>query len=183
MLNPVIRPSFVASKQMGMLQGPVQFPAIRPESSKFRVNFRRKICQFVPVSLKCIRSMYGVIICQKWRQSIRKNPRVLPREKPVKRCFMKSSSHSSTVSKLCTYQVTAGKGIEAGDFSTFTFSHWANKIRLLIERHFKLKSEIKNVQIFELFQNFAYISDCLCSYTNLHPLCEIFHAAYQRNCF
>jgi hypothetical protein len=27
----------------------------------------------------------------------------------------------------------------------FTFSHWANKLRFLIERHSKLKSEIKNV--------------------------------------
>jgi hypothetical protein len=46
---------------------------------------------------------------------------------------MKSSGHSSTAS-----------GSEARDFSMFTFSHWANKLRFLIERHSKLKSEIKN---------------------------------------
>jgi hypothetical protein len=40
--------------------------------------------------------------------------------------------------------VTAGKGIVSRDSSSFTFSHWANKLRFLIERHSKLKNEIKN---------------------------------------
>ncbi len=31
-----------------------------------------EICQCVPISVKSIRSMYGVNICLKWRQSIRK---------------------------------------------------------------------------------------------------------------
>ncbi len=39
--------------------------------------------------------------------------------------------------------VDAGKGLEAREFSTFTFSHWANKLRFLMERS-KLKREIKN---------------------------------------
>ncbi len=46
--------------------------------------------------------------------------------------------------------VDAGKGLEARDFSTFTFSHWANKLRFLIERHYKLKSEIKNTNFLTL---------------------------------
>jgi hypothetical protein len=40
--------------------------------------------------------------------------------------------------------VDAGKGLEAREFSTFTFSHWANKLRFLKGRHSKLKKEIKN---------------------------------------
>ncbi len=40
-------------------------------------------------------------------------------------------------------RVTASKGIEARDFSTFTFFHRANKLRFLIQRHSNLKSEIK----------------------------------------
>jgi hypothetical protein len=31
--------------------------------------------------------------------------------------------------------VTVDKGIEARDFPTFTFSHWANKLRFFIEYH------------------------------------------------
>jgi hypothetical protein len=76
-----------------------------------------------------------------------KNPQVLHREKIRETGFMKSSSHSSTESGS-VYYVTAGKGIEARDFSTFTFPHWANKLSFLIERHSKLRSEIKNVLFF-----------------------------------
>jgi hypothetical protein len=40
--------------------------------------------------------------------------------------------------------VDAGKGLEAREFSTFTFSQWEKKLRFLTERRSKLKSKIKN---------------------------------------
>ncbi len=48
--------------------------------------------------------------------------------------------------------VDAAKGLEAREFSPFTFSHWANKLRFLIERHSKLKSEIKKFH-FKLYSS------------------------------
>jgi hypothetical protein len=77
-----------------------------------------------------------------------KNPRVPHREKIRETGFMKFSSRSSSeIIQTMHVLGNCGKGIETQDFSMFTFSHWANKLRFLIERHSKLKSEIKNIQM------------------------------------
>jgi hypothetical protein len=53
---------------------------------------------------------------------MQRNPRVLPSEKIRETVFIKSTGHSST---------------------TFTFSHWANKLSFLIERHPGSKAKLK----------------------------------------
>jgi hypothetical protein len=65
-------------------------PHFRFEANSYHSHF----CQFVPISVKCIRSMYGVNIC--YRNGAK--ARVFHREKSAKRGFMKSSRHSSTES-------------------------------------------------------------------------------------
>ena len=89
-----------------------------------------QICQFVPISVKVYVLCTKLIFVRNGAKAYVKNPRVFLREKSAKRVFMKSSSHSSTAS------------------GNVFFSHWANKLRFLIERHSKLKSEIKNNKFF-----------------------------------
>jgi hypothetical protein len=56
------------------------------------------ICQFVPMSVKSIRSMYGIIFVRNGAKAYVKNPQVFFKEKSAKRGFMKSSRHPSTAS-------------------------------------------------------------------------------------
>jgi hypothetical protein len=49
------------------------------------------ICQFVPMSIKSTRSMYGVIFVRNGTKAYVKNPQVFLREKSAKLGFMKSS--------------------------------------------------------------------------------------------
>jgi hypothetical protein len=75
--------------------------------------------------------MYEVIFDRNSAKAYVKNLRVLSRRKSAKRGFMKSSSHFSTASGGVPQSIqtmyAASKGLEARDFSTFTFSHWANR--------------------------------------------------------
>ncbi len=49
-----------------------------------------------------------------------------------------------------TMHVWLATGIVSRDHSSLTFSHWVNKLRILMESHSKLKSEIKNLPQFSV---------------------------------
>ncbi len=69
----------------------------------------RQICQFVPISVKSIRSVYEVIFVRNGDKVYVKIPRVFLREKFAKRSFMKYSSHTSTASGSVPSQLLFSK--------------------------------------------------------------------------
>jgi hypothetical protein len=76
----------------------------------------------------------------------------LQREKSAEKYFMKSASHSSSP--------------QHRGHSFFTFSHWANKLRFLMELHSKLKREFKNVL-------FPLPCSCIVTFFSLQEACDL----------
>jgi hypothetical protein len=51
-----------------------------------------------------------------------------------------------------TMHVWLATGIVSRDHSSLTFSHWVNKLRILMECHSKLKTDIKSVPQFSVLK-------------------------------